>query len=104
MTACLGVSEASVPYGPEVAKSGTAEGKPQVEEYGLDELVASAEAVLPGLGPLAAGLARLAVEASRAVTLDAMEGLVTGQGGSCCAGWSSSAWTPRRPGRSGCRR
>ena len=36
---------------------GTAEGKPQVEEYGLDELAASAEAVLAGLGPLAAGLA-----------------------------------------------
>jgi len=51
-----------------------------VEQYGLDELAASAEAVLPGLGPLAAGLARLAGEASRAVTLDAMEGLVVGQG------------------------
>src|SRR5437667_345102 len=32
---------------------GTREGKPQVEEYGLDELAASAEAVLAGLGPLA---------------------------------------------------
>jgi hypothetical protein len=51
-----------------------------VEEYGLDELAASAEAVLAGLGPLAAGLGRLAVEAGRAVTLDAMEGLVAGQG------------------------
>jgi hypothetical protein len=51
-----------------------------VEEYGLDELAASAEAVLAGLGPLAAGLARLAVEAGRAVTLDAMEVLVTEQG------------------------
>jgi hypothetical protein len=51
-----------------------------VEEYGLDELAASAESVLAGLGPLAAGLARLAGEASRAVTLDAMEGLVAGQG------------------------
>jgi hypothetical protein len=51
-----------------------------VEEYGLDELAASAEAVLAGLGPLAAGLGRLAVEAGRAVTLDAMEVLVTGQG------------------------
>jgi hypothetical protein len=59
---------------------GTAEGKPQVEEYGLDELAASAEAVMAGLGPLAAGLARLAGEAARAVTLDAMEGLVIGQG------------------------
>ena len=29
---------------------GTAEGKPQVEEYGLDELAASAEAVLGGWG------------------------------------------------------
>ena len=51
-----------------------------MEQYGLDELAASAEAVLPGLGPLAAGLARLAGEACRAVTLDAMEGLVAGQG------------------------
>ena len=59
---------------------GTAEGKPQVEQYGLDELAASAEAVLAGLGPLAAGLARLAVEAGGAVTLDAMEVLVTGRG------------------------
>src|SRR6266446_696648 len=61
-------------------KSGTAEGKPQVEEYGLDELAASAEAVLAGLGPLAVQLAGLAVQAGRAVTLDAMEVLVTGQG------------------------
>jgi hypothetical protein len=59
---------------------GTTEGKPQVEQYGLDELAASAEAVVPGLGPLAAGLARLAVEAGRAVTLDAMEVLVLEQG------------------------
>jgi hypothetical protein len=51
-----------------------------VEEYGLDELAASAESVVPGLGPLAAGLARLAVEAGGAVTLDAMEVLVAGQG------------------------
>jgi hypothetical protein len=58
----------------------TTEGKPQVEEYGLDELAASAEAVLAGLGPLAAGLARLAGEAGRAVTLEAMEGLVWEQG------------------------
>jgi hypothetical protein len=51
-----------------------------VEEYGLDVLAASAEAVLAGLGPLAAGLARLAGEACEAVTLDAMEGLVAGRG------------------------
>jgi hypothetical protein len=51
-----------------------------VEEYGLDGLAASAESVLAGLGPLAAGLARLAGEASRAVTLDAMEVLVAGRG------------------------
>jgi hypothetical protein len=51
-----------------------------VEQYGLDELAASAEAVLAGLGPLAAGLARLAGEAGRAVTLEAMEGLVAVQG------------------------
>jgi len=51
-----------------------------VEEYGLDVLAASAEAVLAGLGPLAVRLAGLAVEAGRAVTLDAMEVLVTEQG------------------------
>lgn len=51
-----------------------------MEQYGLDELAASAEAVVPGLGPLAAGLARLAGEAGRAVTLDAMEVLVAEQG------------------------
>ena len=51
-----------------------------MEQYGLDELAASAEAVLAGLGPLAAGLARLAGEAGRAVTLDAMEVLVIERG------------------------
>ena len=56
---------------------GTAEGKPQAEEYGLDELAASAEAVVAGL---AARLARLAGEAGRAVTLDAMEVLVLERG------------------------
>src|SRR6201987_2502339 len=61
-------------------ESGTTEGKPQVEQYGLDDLAGSGEAVLAGLGALAAGLARLAVEAGRAVTLDAMEVLVIGQG------------------------
>jgi hypothetical protein len=51
-----------------------------VEQYGLDELAASAEAVMAGLGPLAAGLARLAVEAGGAVTLDAMELVVIERG------------------------
>ena len=51
-----------------------------MEEYGLDGLAASAEAVLAGLGPLGAGLGRLAVEAGRAVTLEATEELVVGQG------------------------
>jgi hypothetical protein len=51
-----------------------------MEEYGLDGLAASAEAVLAGLGPLVAGLARLAGEACRAVTLDAMELLVIERG------------------------
>jgi len=51
-----------------------------VEQYGLDALAASADAVVAGLGPLAAGLARLAGEACRAVTLDAMEVLVIEQG------------------------
>jgi hypothetical protein len=59
---------------------GIAEGKPQVEQYGLDELAASADAVVAGLGPLAAGLGWLAVEAGRAVTLEAMEGLVLERG------------------------
>ena len=36
--------------------------------------------MLAGLGPLAAGLARLAVEAGQAVTLDAMEVLVVERG------------------------
>src|SRR5450755_3808949 len=52
---------------------GTGGRKPQVEEYGLDELAASAESVLAGLG-------RLAGEAGGAVTLDAMEVLVSEQG------------------------
>src|SRR2546423_762853 len=34
---------------------GIAEGKPLMEEYGLDELAASAEAVVAGVGPLAGG-------------------------------------------------
>jgi len=59
---------------------GTAEGKPQVEQYGLEELAASAEAVMAGLGPLAAGLGRLALAAGGAVTLDAMEVLVVERG------------------------
>src|SRR5689334_21639876 len=57
-------------------ESGTAEGKPQVEQYGLDGLAASAEAVLAGLGPLAVQLAGLAVAAGQAGTLDAMEARV----------------------------
>ena len=51
-----------------------------MEEYGLDELAARADGVLAGLGPLAAGLARLAIEAGQAVTLDAMELLVNERG------------------------
>jgi hypothetical protein len=51
-----------------------------VEQYGLDGLAASGEAVLAGLGPLVAGLAGLAVEACGAVTLDAMEVLAAGRG------------------------
>ena len=59
---------------------GIAEGKPLMEKYGLDELAASADAVVAGLGPLAAGLARLVAEAGRAVTLEAMELMVAGRG------------------------
>ncbi len=51
-----------------------------MEQYGLDELAASAESVLAGLGPLVAGLARLADQACQAVTLDGLEVLVLGQG------------------------
>jgi hypothetical protein len=51
-----------------------------MEQYGLGELAASADAVVPGLGPLAAGLAGLAAEAGQAVTLEAMELLVAGRG------------------------
>ena len=59
---------------------GIAEGKPLMEQYGLDELAASADAVVAGLGPLAAGLGWLAVEAGRVVTLEAMEVLVWERG------------------------
>ena len=59
---------------------GIAEGKPLMEQYGLDALAASAESVVAGLGPLAAGLARLASEAIRAGTLEEMELLVIEQG------------------------
>ena len=51
-----------------------------MEEYGLDELAARADGVLAGLGPLAAGLARLAIEAGQAVTLEEMELLVNERG------------------------
>jgi hypothetical protein len=51
-----------------------------VEEYGLGGLAASADAVLAGLGPLAAGLARLALAAGQAVTLAEMEKLASEQG------------------------
>jgi len=43
-----------------ICKIGIAEGKPQVEGYAAGELAASAERVVPGLGPLAAMLAELA--------------------------------------------
>ena len=52
--------------------------------------------VLPGLGPLAAGLAGLAVEAGRAVTLDAMELLVIERGRELLRGL-----VPAQPGRAG---
>src|SRR5438046_9868466 len=61
-------------------ESGTTERKPQVEQYGLDDLAASAEAVLAGLGPLAAGLAGLGVEAGRAGTRGALAVLGSGRG------------------------
>jgi hypothetical protein len=51
-----------------------------VEQYGLDELAASADAVVAGLGPLAVMLARLAVAAGQAVTLEGMERLASERG------------------------
>jgi hypothetical protein len=51
-----------------------------VEEYGLNELAASADAVVWGLGPLVAGLVKLAVEAGQAVTLEEMELLASERG------------------------
>jgi hypothetical protein len=51
-----------------------------MEEYGLDGLAASGEAVMAGLGPLVVRLAGLAGAAGRAVTLDEMEGLVVERG------------------------
>ena len=100
----LGVGEASVPYGPEIAKSGTAEGKPQVEQYGLDELAASAEAVVAGWGRWRRGWRRLAVEAGRAVTLDAMEVLVAGRGRELLRGLVQLALDAQASARCGCRR
>jgi hypothetical protein len=51
-----------------------------MEGYGLDGLAASADAVMAGLGPLVAGLARLALAAGGAVTLAEMELAVSEQG------------------------
>jgi len=51
-----------------------------VEQYGLDELAASADAVVAGLGPLAVALARLAVAAGQAVRLEEMELLASERG------------------------
>ncbi len=51
-----------------------------MEQYGLDALAASADAVVAGLGPVTVMLARLAVEAGQAVTLEDMELLASEQG------------------------
>jgi len=59
---------------------GTGGREASVEEYGLDVLAASADAVVAGLGSLVVGLARLAVAAGRAVTLGDMEVLACEQG------------------------
>src|SRR5882724_8387120 len=66
------MGEASVPMVLR-CEVGIAEGKPLMEQYGLGELAASADAVV-------AGLAGLAVEAGRAVTLEEMELLVWERG------------------------
>jgi len=72
-----------------------------VEQYGLDELAASADAVVAGLGPLAVALARLAVAAGQAVRVGEMELLASERGREILRGSSSSAWTPRRALRCG---
>jgi len=77
--AWLGAGEASAPYGPD-CEVGTGGREASVEEYGLGGLGASADAVMAGLGPLAVVLGRLAGQACGAVTLDAAEALVAGQG------------------------
>jgi pyruvate/2-oxoacid:ferredoxin oxidoreductase beta subunit len=51
-----------------------------VEEYGLDELTASADRLVPGLGPLVRRLAVLAGDLGGAVTLKAMEQLAVARG------------------------
>ena len=74
-----------------------------MEQYGLDELAATADAVVAGLGPLVVQLARLAVAAGQVVTLDAMEVLVIERGREILRGLPSLAWTPRPALRCGCR-
>jgi hypothetical protein len=67
-----------------------AKGSLKVEEYGLDALAASAEAVMAGLGPVVAGLARLAGAAGQSVTLAQMEQLWSAsRAGRSCAVWCS---------------
>ncbi len=51
-----------------------------VEEYELEALAASAEAVMPGLGPLAVRLARLADTAGGVQALDVMVAGVAAEG------------------------
>jgi hypothetical protein len=66
-----GVGEASVPYGSDVRNPDLGK-EASVDEYELEALAASAEAVVPGLGPLAVMLARLADTASGPQSLDVM--------------------------------
>lgn len=67
-----------------VCEKGLTEGKPRMEGYASAELVATVEAVAPGLGPLAGMLAGLVDgltgPGSAGMTLDAMELLVMVQG------------------------
>ena len=86
---------------------GIGEGKPQVEGYAAGELAASAERVVPGLGPLAQMLAELAGGVAgpgvAGMSFEQLERRVVAGSGSwgwrCC----SMRWMRGRPRRCGWR-
>jgi hypothetical protein len=59
---------------------GTTERKPRVEQYVLDGLTTTAEAVLPGSGPLVVMLVSVLAELSGAVVLDELEQVAVTRG------------------------